>query len=260
MDRAENTALVLAGLVMTIFFAALVYSAAGLNITLPTCVTDVAPFTEGKVIDKGDNHYEVHLVAKMWAFDPPEVRLPPGADVDLYLSALDVTHGLYIEQTNVNLMAVPGSVNAARVRFDTEGEYGMICHEYCGLGHQNMMGKIVIAKGAAVPHPAAPAGAAPAGGGQTPAERGRELFHANGCAACHTTDGSASVGPTVKDIFGRQVKLTDGRTVRADEAYLERAIRDPSAELTAGFQPIMPELPLTSSQVKDLVAYLQTLS
>ena len=118
MDRAEGTALVIAGVLMAVFFAALVYAAAGLNISLPTCVTDVAPFKQGKIIDKGNNHYEVHMVAKMWAFDPAVVRLPPGADVDVYLSALDVTHGMYIEHTNVNLMAVPGSVNAARVRFD----------------------------------------------------------------------------------------------------------------------------------------------
>jgi len=69
MDRAENTAFLLAALLMTVFFAALVYSATGLNISLPTCVTDVAPFKQGKIIDKGNGHYEVQMVAKMWAFD-----------------------------------------------------------------------------------------------------------------------------------------------------------------------------------------------
>jgi cytochrome c oxidase subunit II len=257
MDRAENTALIGSGLLMAAFFAALLYSAIGLHISVPTCVTDVAPFTHGTVIDKGNNHYEVHMVAKMWAFDPAEVRLPPGADVDLYLSALDVTHGLYIEHTNVNLMAVPGSVNAARVRFEQEGEYDVICHEYCGVGHQNMMGKIVIAEGAAA------AAAAPqpvAAAALTPAQLGKDLFDNNGCGACHTVDGSVGVGPTVKGIFGRAVQLTDGRTTTADEAYLERAIHDPNTELVQGFQPVMPQMPFTDAEMKDLVAYLKTLS
>ena len=256
MDRAESTALVIAGALMSVFFAALVYSAAGLNISLPTCVTDVAPFKEGKVIDKGDNHYELHMVAKMWAFDPPEVRLPPGADVDVYLSALDVTHGMYIEHTNVNLMAVPGSVNAARVRFDKEGEYDVICHEYCGIGHQNMMGKIVIVKGAAVPPRSAQPGAGEAGAAQL----GKTVFEANGCPACHTIDGTPGVGPTLKGLFGRETEMEGGTVVKADEAHIAEEIREPNKYVVKGFQPIMPVLPLTDAEVDELVQYLKTLS
>ena len=243
---------------MAVFFGALLYSTTGLDISLPTCVTDVAPFTQGRVIDKGDNHYEVHMVAKMWAFDPPEVRLPPGADVDLYLSALDVTHGMYIEHTGVNLMAVPGAVNAARVRFDHEGEYPVICHEYCGLGHQNMMGKFVIVRGASVPAPTATAvgGAAPS----SAADLGERLFEAKACAACHTVDGSPGVGPTMKGLYGRETRMEDGAKMLADEAHLEEEIRDPNKHIVEGFQPLMPELPLTDEEVKALVAYIKTLS
>jgi len=254
MDRAERTAFIIAGTLMVLFFGALIYSATGLGLSLPTCVTTRAPFKHGEVIDKGNNHFEVHLVAKMWAFDPPQIQLPQGADVDLYLSALDVTHGLYIEHTNVNLMAVPGSVNAAHIRFDHEGVYDMICHEYCGVGHQNMMGRITIAKGAPVlPAPEA-------GHLAGTAKMGEEVFEDQGCAACHTIDGTPSVGPTVKGLFGRQVELADGTTLKADEAYIQQSIRDPNAKVAKGFQPIMPQMPLTDAQLKNLVDYLKTLS
>jgi cytochrome c oxidase subunit 2 len=200
----------------------------------------------------------VHMVAKMWAFDPPEVRLPPGADVDLYLSALDVTHGMYVEHTDVNLMAVPGAVNAARVRFDHEGEYPVICHEYCGLGHQNMMGKFVIVSGATVPPPpaAAAGGAAP----HSPAELGAKLFEANGCGACHTVDGSPGVGPTMKGLYRHETEMEDGSRLLADEAHIEEEIREPSKHIVKGFQPVMPQVPLTDDEVKALVAYIRTLS
>jgi cytochrome c oxidase subunit 2 len=256
MDRAERTALVLAGVLMAVFFAALVYSAAGLNISVPTCVTDVAPFTQGGVIDKGNNHFEVHMVAKMWAFDPPEVRLPPGADVDFYLSALDVTHGMYIEHTNVNLMAVPGSVNAARARFDNEGVYSVICHEYCGTGHQNMMGKIIIAKGTIVPPPPPPA---PAGATGT-AQLGKRLFETKGCAGCHTIDGSAGVGPTLKGLYGHETEMEDGGLIKQDDAHIAEEIRQPGKHVVKGFPPVMPQLPLTDAEVGALVAFLKTLS
>lgn len=256
MDRAERAAVITAAALMCAFFAALVYAAAGLRIALPTCVTDVAPFKEGKIIDKGNNHYEVHMVARMWAFDPPEVRLPPGSDVDLYLSALDVTHGLYIEHTNVNLMAVPGSVNAARIHFDKEGAYDVICHEYCGIGHHNMMGKFVIAKGATVAAAAAPAAA----GAMNAAQLGRTLFDSKGCAACHTVDGSAGVGPTMKGIFGHETEMEDGSRILFDDAHVAEEIREPGKHVVKGFPPVMPQLPLTDAEVNALVAYLKTLS
>lgn len=257
MDRAENIALLIAGALLVLFFVALLYSAAGLGISLPTCVTNVAPFKQGQVIDKGDNHYEVHMVAKMWAFDPAEVRLPPGADVDLYLSALDVTHGMYIEHTAVNLMAVPGTVNAARVHFDREGVYPVICHEYCGLGHQNMMGKFVIVSGAAVPPPTAAAEGAAAPSSEV--ELGQRLFESKGCDACHTVDGSPGVGPTMKGLYGHETQMEDGKRL-ADEAHLAEEIREPNKHIVEGFDPLMPELPLTESEVKALIAYIKTLS
>jgi cytochrome c oxidase subunit II len=30
------------------------------------------------------------------------------------------------------------------VRFDRPGEYPMICHEYCGIAHHTMSGKIIV--------------------------------------------------------------------------------------------------------------------
>ncbi len=149
MERHERRILVVSGTLMGLFLVLLVYSALGLGQAVPTCVTDVQPFPQGKVERRGPQQFDVYMVARMWFFDPGEIRVPPGAEIALYVSALDVTHGVYIEGTNVNLMAVPGAVNYARFRLDREGEYRVFCHEYCGLGHQNMAGKIVVTKEAA---------------------------------------------------------------------------------------------------------------
>src|SRR5574337_404612 len=150
IENTERLPLIGAGLLVVIFLAALTYAATALNISVPTCVTSMAPFDQGAVIDHGNKHYEIHMVARMWTFDPAEIRLPPGADIDIYLSAADVTHGLYIEHTNVNLMAVPGTVNFAHVHFSQEGEFDLICHEYCGIGHHFMMGRFIIERAATV--------------------------------------------------------------------------------------------------------------
>jgi mono/diheme cytochrome c family protein len=66
--------------------------------------------------------------------------------------------------------------------------------------------------------------------------RGEELWSSTGCSGCHSLDGAAGVGPTMKGLAGSTVTLDDGSTVTADDAYLERAIVDPDAQVSEGFQ------------------------
>jgi len=49
-------------------------------------------------------------------------------------------------------------------------------------------------------------------------------------------------------------------TVTADTAYLTRAIREPTAEVVAGYPPAMPPYPgLAEGDVAALVAWLESL-
>jgi cytochrome c1 len=80
-----------------------------------------------------------------------------------------------------------------------------------------------------------------------------------GCSTCHSVDGEDGVGPTWKGLAGSKVELQNGKTVTADDAYLERAIKNPGAQVVTGFQPIMPERKLPADQVAAIVAYLKAL-
>ena len=88
------------------------------HVGLPTCLTDIKPFQKGELITHSPTHYELHYVARMWEFEPEDVIVPAGSTVDIYVSTPDVTHGLILLGTDLNLMAVPGVVNYARVKFD----------------------------------------------------------------------------------------------------------------------------------------------
>ena len=48
--------------------------------------------------------------------------------------------------------------------------------------------------------------------------------------------GFPGVGPTWKGLAGSRVKLVDGTTVTADNAYLRTAIEDPDRQIVAGDQ------------------------
>lgn len=125
--------------------ALIVYAAERLGITVPTCVTDVKPFGSGELVETAPGRYEAHIVASMWQFDPPTLKVPKGSVIDFYLTSADVVHGFYIHGTNVNLTAVPFTVNYARARFDRPGTYPILCHEYCGAGHQLMAASLEVA-------------------------------------------------------------------------------------------------------------------
>lgn len=96
------------------------------------------------------------------------------------------------------------------------------------------------------------------------AERGRTLYEQEGCAGCHSVDGARLVGPTWKGLFGRQVKLTDGTTVVADEKYLRESILQPNAKTVAGFpmglmETVIKPDSLSGDEVAALVAYIKEL-
>jgi len=144
MDRAERMALSVAGGMLVVFLVAVVFAVVKLDITLPTCLTSMEPFESGEVIQHSADRFEIHYLAMMWSFEPEEVEIPRGATVDLYLTSEDVLHGFQILGTNTNLMAVPGTVNYARVHFDKPGKYRIVCHEYCGVDHQSMAAEINV--------------------------------------------------------------------------------------------------------------------
>ncbi len=92
-------------------------------------------------------------------------------------------------------------------------------------------------------------------------EMGKALHTNAGCNLCHTVDGNKGPGPTMKGLYGSTVRLSDGTTVVADEAYLKRSILDPMAEVVEGYPPQM--LPyqgiLTEEKIDALVAYIKSL-
>lgn len=104
----------------------------------------VSRFGEPGLRELAPGKYEVYILAQTWAFVPNEIRVPQGSKVTFYMTSKDVQHGMILEGTNVNMMILPGQVSKLTATFDTPGEYLFMCHEYCGVGHQGMYGKLIV--------------------------------------------------------------------------------------------------------------------
>jgi cytochrome c oxidase subunit 2 len=92
------------------------------------------------------------------------------------------------------------------------------------------------------------------------AERGRLIAATAGCAACHGHTGEGLAGPPWQGMYNATVQLEDGSVVTADDAYLARAIRDPGAQVAAGYRLSMPANVLTEAEIAAVVAYIKELS
>jgi cytochrome c2 len=66
--------------------------------------------------------------------------------------------------------------------------------------------------------------------------RGKQLFTSDTCSGCHSLSGARGAGPALNGLAGTTVMLDNGQTVTADDAYLERSITDPDAQIAKGFQ------------------------
>jgi len=144
MNKAELKIVMLAGVMLVMFFFAVLYNTFIRKIEMPTCIPYNSVFEKPGIRKLDDKTYEVYIVAHMWEFDAGEITVNQGSTIDFYLTSKDVVHGFNIERKAVNLMAVPGAVNKITVTFDDPGTYRIVCHEYCGVGHQGMMGKVIV--------------------------------------------------------------------------------------------------------------------
>ena len=72
-------------------------------------------------------------------------------------------------------------------------------------------------------------------------------------------NGEGGRGPALAGVFGRQVFLNNGQTVKADEAYLRESIVNPQAKLVDGFGPIMPTFQgqITEEQLVQILAFIK---
>ena len=222
---------------------------------------------ETRVVDP--NALVINVTAHQWdwSFDYPEgftsneLHLPINRQVVLKMQSLDVIHSFWVPEFRIKQDIVPGHVTEYRITPTLLGNYTVRCSKLCGTSHAYMQRPVVVTSQGDydtwVQQQAAAAAALVAKGGP---DAGKAMAAQNGCGGCHSIDGSRLVGPTWRGLFGAQVKLSTGKTVTADEAYLIESVADPTAKVVDGFPDhVMPKFNLTDAQIKDIVSYIETL-
>ncbi len=97
----------------------------------------------GRAVVKPPPGGDAYMIARVWSFDPILV-LKKGERYKLHLSSLDLQHGFSLQPLNLNLQILPGYVYVMDIIPKEAGEFGVICNEFCGIGHHTMVGKIIV--------------------------------------------------------------------------------------------------------------------
>jgi cytochrome c oxidase subunit 2 len=209
---------------------------------------------------------EIYVVGKQWMWkfqhgtgqrEINELHVPVGKKIELTMTTEDVLHDLFIPAFRTKTDIVPGRYTKLWFEATKPGKYHLFCAEYCGLNHSGMGGYVYVMEQRDFDN-----WLSGNVSGQTPVEAGRDLFENKlGCASCHA-GGPQQRGAKLENLFGTDVKLTNGQTVKADDAYIRESIINPGAKVVEGYQPIMPTFKGTVSeeQIVSLIAYIKSLS
>ena len=199
----------------------------------------------------------------MWQFEHAEGRrelnelhVPLGQPVVVHLASQDVIHSLFIPAFRVKQDAVPGMATSLWFEATKTGTFDLFCAEFCGTQHSEMRGHVIV-----MPQAEYSKWLSQGPTTQSLAAQGETLFRALGCSGCHGPNSSVRA-PDLSGVYGHPVALASRRTVIADDAYLRNSILQPTKDIAAGYEPIMPSFDglIEEADLSKLIAYLKSLS
>lgn len=234
-----------------------------------------------------------------YAYDTPdgtfsdrELVVPAGRATKLVMTSQDVIHSLFIPDFRVKMDVIPRRTTSlwfealepnatfnpdkeevaddpstpninehrmAMLDYELEDLHDLYCTEYCGTLHSKMERLVVVLSqddyAAWLKAKAKPTGPL--------WEIGETVAKNMGCQSCHSVDGAAGIGPSWYQQFGTERQVTENGstlTVVMDEAYIAESIHEPQKKVVAGFEPVMPANNLTDENVRQVTAFIASLS
>ena len=173
------------------------------------------------------------------------------------LESIDVIHDFWVPELGRKIDLVPGHPNYIWLVAGKPGVYLGACAEFCGDQHANMRIRVVAEPEAEFRKwldgqlviPRTPTGGI--------AADGAKLFQTMACMNCHTIQGTAAAARVGPDLTHLADRATIGAGVLTNTPEnLSKWLSNPQRYKQGSF---MPNMKLSDSEVKSIVAYLEAL-
>jgi cytochrome c oxidase subunit 2 len=86
----------------------------------------------------------INVVAQRFHYTPDEITLKRGKPVVLAIRSLDFVHGFKVPELGLRVDLPPGRVTEVRLTPQKTGKFDFLCDNFCGSGHEEMSGRIVV--------------------------------------------------------------------------------------------------------------------
>lgn len=94
----------------------------------------------------------IEITVRRFAFEPSEVEATAGEKLQLLVRSADGVHGLEIKKFKIK-KEIPRGGEPVTIDFTAteEGNFPILCSEYCGNGHNDMSGMLIVRSVARIP-------------------------------------------------------------------------------------------------------------
>ncbi|RFP13701.1 MULTISPECIES: cupredoxin domain-containing protein [unclassified Duganella] len=86
----------------------------------------------------------IKIEARKFRFAPNVIELKKGEAVVLELTALDFPHGFSLPDFKIRADLVMGKPVRVKLKPEEAGQFGFLCDNFCGSGHEEMSGTLIV--------------------------------------------------------------------------------------------------------------------
>lgn len=90
---------------------------------------------------------EIQVSMKKFEFSPKQITVRKGERVILVVKSVDVDHGIAISEFGIDQAVKAGQTKNVEFTATREGKFRMYCSVFCGEGHPDMEGEIIVTGG-----------------------------------------------------------------------------------------------------------------
>ena len=111
---------------------------------LTACSSQTITTAESPVVKTTSEIKEFTMVAKNWEFAPSTITVNQGDTVRIKVKSVDVEHSFSLPDFKINVDLQPNQEKTIEFVADKKGEFSFKCAIFCGSGHREMKGKLII--------------------------------------------------------------------------------------------------------------------
>jgi cytochrome c oxidase subunit II len=86
----------------------------------------------------------IRMTARKFEYSPNEITVKKDVPVVLEITSLDRDHGFKLREFGIRADIKPGGVTRVRMVPDKVGRFPFECDVFCGTGHEEMSGELVV--------------------------------------------------------------------------------------------------------------------